>query len=78
MEELKLNLLAKTCLCPGFNTIISFLMKYSKPDFDNNKKYKPDTKEWLDDYMYGMQNEIYRVPLEASTFAGYTFNVVSA
>lgn len=29
-------------------------MKYSKPDFDTNKKYKPDTKEWLDDYMHGM------------------------
>ncbi|KRX02328.1 hypothetical protein PPERSA_09945 [Pseudocohnilembus persalinus] len=78
VEELKLNLLAKTCLCPGFNTIISFLMKSSKPDFENNKKYKPSTKEWIDDYMYGMQNEIYEIQMEPEIFAGYSFSQISS
>ena len=33
-------------------------------------------KEWIDDYMYGMQNEIYRVPFEAKVFIGLSFNLV--
>ena len=34
IEELKLFLLAKTCLCPGITTIVSFLLTSNKPDYD--------------------------------------------
>ena len=36
VEELKLYLLAKTCLCPGINTLISILITSNKPSYDPN------------------------------------------
>lgn len=73
VDEIKLYLLAKTCLCPGVNTIISFLITSNKPMYENKSNKE---KEWIDDYMYGMQNEIYRVPFEAKVFIGLSFNLV--
>jgi potassium large conductance calcium-activated channel subfamily M alpha protein 1 len=63
VDELKLYLLAKTCLCPGINTLISFLIQSTKPSYDVSK-YDRESENWIDDYLNGMQNEIYRVPLE--------------
>jgi len=74
VDEIKLYLLAKTCLCPGINTIISFLITSNKPMYENKSNKE---KEWIDDYMYGMQNEIYRVPFEAKVFIGLSFNLVT-
>lgn len=34
VEKLKLNLLSKTCLCPGINTLICFLITSSKPEYE--------------------------------------------
>ena len=73
VDEIKLYLLAKTCLCPGINTIISFLITSNKPMYENKSNKEND---WIDDYMYGMQNEIYRVPFEAKVFSGLSFNLV--
>ena len=36
VEELKLFLLAKTCICPGINTIISILITCDKPNLECN------------------------------------------
>lgn len=33
VEELKLYLLAKTCICPGINTLISLLITNCKPEY---------------------------------------------
>ena len=53
VDELKLYLLAKTCLCPGINTLISFLIQSSKPQYDTSK-YNKDSPHWIDDYLNGM------------------------
>ncbi|CAD8066859.1 unnamed protein product [Paramecium sonneborni] len=76
VDELKLYLLGKTCLCPGINTLISFLIQSSKPSYDTSK-YDKNKEEWIDDYLCGMQNEIYRVPLESEAFVGLTFSQIS-
>ena len=76
MEELKLNFLAKTCLCPGINTIISFLLTSSQPAYDTNK-YRSDCDDWIHEYLYGMQNEIYRVPLKPENYSGYFFITIA-
>ncbi|KAL4469404.1 hypothetical protein ABPG74_004657 [Tetrahymena malaccensis] len=75
VDELKLYLLAKTCLCPGINTIISFLIASDKPD--TSVVDKRDEDSWINDYIQGMQNEIYRICLNPKIFSGYNFNVVS-
>lgn len=31
----------------------------------------------MDEYRYGMQNEIYRIPLESEVYEGISFNIVS-
>jgi potassium large conductance calcium-activated channel subfamily M alpha protein 1 len=53
VDELKLNLLAKTCLCPGINTIIAFLITSSKSQYDTDE-YESNNTEWIHDYLYGM------------------------
>ncbi|KAL4469405.1 hypothetical protein ABPG74_004658 [Tetrahymena malaccensis] len=75
VDELKLYLLAKTCQCPGINTIISFLITSDKPDVSVVDKRDEDS--WINDYIMGMQNEIYRVHLDQQNFSGYTFCTVS-
>ena len=67
--------MAKTCLCPGINTIISFLITSDKPS--QSVIDKKDENTWINDYILGMQNEIYRVPLEPKIFGGYTFCTIS-
>ncbi len=71
VDELKLYLLGKTCICPGINTIVSTLITSSKPTSANSNSL------WINDYLSGLQNEIYRVPLQAELFAGLTFAVVA-
>lgn len=71
VDELKLYLLGKTCICPGINTIVSTLITSSKPSSTGS------TSAWINDYLSGLQNEIYRVPLEAEIFAGLPFSVIA-
>lgn len=70
LEEIKLWLLGKSCLCPGINTIIASLITSNKipPAYNNSEK------KWLDEYLDGMQNEIYRVKLEGEIIQGIKFN----
>lgn len=81
VEELKLYLLAKTCLCPGINTLISILITSNKPQYDpnqfNNTNQLFCQNLWINEYIAGMQNEIYRIPLDGKIFEGISFNVVA-
>ena len=72
IEEIKLQLLGKSCLCPGITTIISSLTTSKKPrEYENeffSKKY-----EWLKEYLYGIQQEIYFVSLKAELMHNLKF-----
>jgi hypothetical protein len=73
IEEIKLMLLGKSCLCPGINTIISHLITSNKPSL-NSSEVSTDEVKWLDEYLIGIQNEIYRVKLEKEIIEGFKFN----
>jgi potassium large conductance calcium-activated channel subfamily M alpha protein 1 len=72
VEEIKLQLLGKSCLCPGITTIIASLITSKKPsEYENehfSKKY-----EWLKEYLYGIQQEIYFVSLKAELMHNLKF-----
>ena len=71
VEELKLSLLAKSCLCPGLVALISNLITSSgEPKADLEIK-------WLEEYWKGKQFEIYKTAL-SSKFIGKTFSWVAA
>ena len=65
VEEIKLQLLGKSCLCPGITTIISSLITSKKPtladeDFEQTKELKS-----ISEYLEGIQREIYVITLKA-------------
>jgi len=62
VEEIKMNLLAKSCFAPGLIALISNLVSsVSEPEeeFDEN---------WLNEYTEGTGFEIYRVKIEEIDF----------
>jgi len=75
-EEIKLNLLGKSCICPGINTIISCLITSNIPDIPPNVNNAPKNigfRPFMEEYLDGMQNEVYRIPLEPHIFNGIAF-----
>lgn len=59
IEEIKMNLLSKSCLIPGIITMISNLViSAGEIEIDND-----DTAEWEKEYADGRGHEIYRTPL---------------
>lgn len=73
VEEIKLMLLGKSCLCPGINTIISSLITSRKPSLEESDLLLEEMK-WLNEYLGGMQNEIYRIKLEKDIIQGIKLN----
>eukprot|EP00282_Hemiselmis_andersenii_P005531 CAMPEP_0114125924 /NCGR_PEP_ID=MMETSP0043_2-20121206/9555_1 /TAXON_ID=464988 /ORGANISM="Hemiselmis andersenii, Strain CCMP644" /LENGTH=820 /DNA_ID=CAMNT_0001218873 /DNA_START=274 /DNA_END=2732 /DNA_ORIENTATION=- len=67
MDEIKLHLLAKSALCPGFSTMVSNLIKSCDAEADDS------SPEWLQEYVQGVGQEIYRTKLSPS-FRGKTFS----
>ena len=67
MDEIKLHLLAKTALCPGFSTMISNLIKSCAEDASDSNP------TWLQEYVGGVGQEIYRTKL-SQRFNGMTFS----
>jgi hypothetical protein len=65
VDEIKLNLLAKSCLCPGASTMLCNLITSSGDEAVKGPK-------WLQEYCEGCGYEVYRVAL-APAFAGHTF-----
>ena len=69
VEEIKMNLLAKSCFSPGLISMMSNLIASSgEPNF-------PQADDWLQEYTEGMGHEIYRVQLHEK-FYEKTFNQI--
>lgn len=62
IDELKLSLLAKSCLCQGIIALISNLIMTSNIDVNENFL---ESNKWLEEYIKGKGYEIYKVSLEA-------------
>lgn len=59
VNEIKMNLLAQSCLCPGIITMIgNLVMSVDEPDEDDG-----ETGDWLTEYHAGSSFEIYRTKL---------------
>jgi hypothetical protein len=86
IDETKLHLLAKGCLCPGLMTLISNLSSSGIEDLVDNENYsyseardvtaKGFDTEWEREYIQGSSKEIYVVPL-SEEYEGLPFNDVS-
>jgi hypothetical protein len=70
IDEIKLSLLAKSCLCQGIIALISNLITTSNLENVNQKLL--DNNRWLDEYKKGKGYEIYKVQLDF--LRGYEFN----
>ena len=55
LDELKLNLLGMTCICPGVNTLVSNLISSR----DDTPPDDCENKEWQEEYCHGCGFEIY-------------------
>lgn len=73
VEELKMNLLAKSCFCPGIISLLGNLITTAGDDYDMGKFQE----EWLKEYVDGMGHEIYRTQLSWK-FQGKKFSEVAA
>ena len=72
VEEIKLQLLGKSCLCQGITTIISALITSDKPEYNPDYKFSGGLK-WLNEYLYGIRLEIYVVKLRAELIHNMKF-----
>lgn len=72
IDELKLSLLAKSCLCQGIIALISNLIMTS--NLENVNPRISESNKWLDDYKKGKGYEIYKIQLDY--FRGYKFGEV--
>ena len=69
VEEIKMKLLAQTCLCPGLVTLMSNLV--SSTDEEPLGK-DTNAQEWISEYQEGSGYEVYTKPVPA-TFSGVPF-----
>jgi hypothetical protein len=66
-----MNLIAKSCFCPGLISLLSNLIKSVDSD-----KSGVNNKEWVNEYMTGLEHEMYRVELNPK-FYGQVFTEIS-
>ena len=72
LEEIKLQLLGKSCQCQGINTIIAMLITSKKPDVQMKDTYKFDV--WMKEYLLGLENEIYCIKIKCELLFNLNFN----
>ena len=72
LEELKLQILGKSCHCRGINTIITALTTSEKPSM-NTIKEASTYSEWMEEYLKGLENEIYRIKIKCEYLYNMTF-----
>ena len=70
LNELKLGLLAQSCLCPGFSTLIANLFFTS--DFPMSTSFNEE-EAWKEHYYKGASNEVYSSSF-SENFNGMTFH----
>jgi len=70
IDEIKQGLLAKSCLCPGFSTLVSNLITSS------NFEAQEHMETWLYEYIQGCGKEMYRAKLSRA-FEGKPFAQVA-
>ena len=68
VEELKMNLMSKSCVCPGLVTMLYNLVASDDPDASGSSSTNP----WQSEYDEGCSYEIYRVALSPQ-FQGISF-----
>ena len=71
VEEIKLLMIGKSCICPGINTIISILITSDKPINEDLESYT--FYDWYNDYLQGLKNEIYRIKIKSEILFGLSF-----
>lgn len=71
VEEIKMNLLAKSCFSPG---IISFISNLITSSSDEDIPHADDL--WMQEYLEGMDHEIYRVKLSTKLENKYFRDIV--
>ena len=74
LNELKLGLLAQSCLCPGFSTLIANLFYTS--DFPTFNAFT-GADQWKEHYIKGASNEVYSSTF-SEFFDGMTFHEAAA
>ena len=72
INELKLGLISKSCLCRGIITLLTNLISTNNVVEDNDKAKKIlEENEWMSDYTEGKDYEIYKISLNSKR--GYYF-----
>eukprot|EP00753_Platysulcus_tardus_P004449 PLAT12539.55.p1 GENE.PLAT12539.55~~PLAT12539.55.p1 ORF type:complete len:1323 (-),score=660.58 PLAT12539.55:56-3820(-) len=66
IEEIKMNILAKSCLCPGISTMV-----YNLVSSRSGLQLRPEL-QWFAEYQEGVQYEIYKTPISRE-FDGLPF-----
>ena len=72
IDQLKISLLAKGCMCKGIITLISNLIITN--NFDESVEEQLGKLTWIEEYKNGKDYEIYKIPLDY--LRGYKFSVV--
>lgn len=71
VEQLKMYLLGKSCLCAGMTAILtSFITSYVPKSKEINLK---ENEMWRHEYIDGLSNDIHRITLDQNTFVGISF-----
>ena len=74
VEEIKLQLLSKSCLCPGITTIVASLITSKKPTVEENFELLSFRHyNWIREYLNGIQQEIYFVKIKAELMHNLKF-----
>ncbi|KAK3278737.1 hypothetical protein CYMTET_13341 [Cymbomonas tetramitiformis] len=63
VETIKQNILAKTCHCTGFSTLVANLVSSHSRDYNTLQKNSGQWEPWEKEYYRGCSHEIYRTPL---------------
>mmetsp|Transcript_13889 Transcript_13889/g.18951 ORF Transcript_13889/g.18951 Transcript_13889/m.18951 type:complete len:118 (+) Transcript_13889:360-713(+) len=64
VEEIKMALLAKSCFAPGIISFISnLIMSSGEDDDDDDDGELGEDDPWVEEYIQGMDHEIYRCQL---------------
>ena len=79
INELKLGLLSKSCLCRGIITLLTNLISTNNVVEDNDRAKKIlEENEWMSDYTEGKDYEIYKISLNSKRgfYFGDLVNIV--